>query len=177
MPKIKKYAKMLLNTTGTEAVPGAINQLSTVNELLSESREFRGLFENPVFSTEEKARILRQLSDRLNLSEDIVRLILRLSEDRIISALPELINAATAIYLEKKKRAKAVVMTSIDTKGRHNARLASSLKQLTGRDIDIEYVIDPSLLGGVLIKVGSTMYDGSIKGQVRLLKDELLKEL
>ena len=43
------------------------------------------------------------------------------------------------------------------------------------REVDIEYVMDPSLLGGILVKVGSTMYDSSVKGQLRLLKDELIK--
>jgi F0F1-type ATP synthase delta subunit len=46
---------------------------------------------------------------------------------------------------------------------------------LIERDVDIEFVLEPSLLGGVLVKVGSTMYDSSIKGQLRLLKDELIK--
>ena len=49
------------------------------------------------------------------------------------------------------------------------------MKQITGRDVDLEFVIDPSLLGGVRIKVGSTMYDSSIKGQLGLLKDKLIK--
>jgi F0F1-type ATP synthase delta subunit len=43
------------------------------------------------------------------------------------------------------------------------------------RDVDIEYVMDPSLLGGILVKVGSTMYDTSIKSQLRLLRDDLIK--
>ena len=53
--------------------------------------------------------------------------------------------------------------------------MKSSLKEITGRDIDIEFVIDPALLGGVRIKVGSTMYDSSIKGQLGLLRDKLIK--
>jgi F0F1-type ATP synthase delta subunit len=57
----------------------------------------------------------------------------------------------------------------------YEAQLAGSLRQVTGRDIDLEFVIDPSLLGGVRIKVGSTMYDSSIKGQLGLLKDKLIK--
>jgi F0F1-type ATP synthase delta subunit len=50
-----------------------------------------------------------------------------------------------------------------------------SLKQITGKEIDLEFVMDPSLLGGVRIKVGSTMYDSSIKGQLGLLRDKLIK--
>ena len=46
---------------------------------------------------------------------------------------------------------------------------------MTSREVEVEFSEDPSLIGGVLIKVGSTMLDGSIKGQLRLLKEELIK--
>lgn len=174
--EIRRYAKILLNTIRLDAVPEAISRLSAFNSLLSGSREFRGFFENPAFKASEKETVLEKISGRLGLSRDMVRLIMRMSESKMLSRLPDVIGAVAAAYLEKKKRAKAVVVTSFDTKGNYDARLASSLRQLTGRDVDIEYVVDPSLLGGILIKVGSTMYDSSIKGQFRLLKDELLKE-
>jgi F0F1-type ATP synthase delta subunit len=67
------------------------------------------------------------------------------------------------------------MMTPVEVGKEYEERLKSSLKKLIDRDVDLEYVLDPSLLGGVLVKVGSTMYDSSIKGQLRLLKDELIK--
>jgi F-type H+-transporting ATPase subunit delta len=66
-------------------------------------------------------------------------------------------------------------MTPIEISKVHENTLKSSLKKITDRDVDIEYVMDQSLLGGILIKIGSTMYDTSIKGQLRLLRDELIK--
>lgn len=174
--KIKKYAKIFFNSTDIEMVPEAIGQLSTISGLMSRSKEFKGLFDNPSFTPGEREKIMKELSDRFKLSDSTTRLIMLLSEDRMILSLPELIDTIIKIYLEKKKRAKAMVVTSIDTKNKFDDRLLSSLKKITGRDVDIEYVIDRSLLGGMLIKVGSTMYDSSIKGQFRLLKDELLKE-
>jgi ATP synthase F1 delta subunit len=93
----------------------------------------------------------------------------------VIAALTEILRTATEIYFEKKKRAKAVVFTPVEIARNYEERLKVSLKKLVDRDVEIEYVIDPSLLGGVLVKVGSTMYDSSVKGQLRLLKDELIK--
>jgi ATP synthase F1 delta subunit len=66
-------------------------------------------------------------------------------------------------------------MTPIEMSADQESKLKMSLKQLTDRDVDIEYVIDTSLLGGILVKMGSTMYDTSIRSQLRLLKDELIK--
>ncbi len=172
---VKRYARMFLNSVGVEAVPGALDQLSAVNELMEKSAGFRGVLLNPLFTEEERKGVMKELSGKLNLSESTVGFILSLSANGLISSLAVVIQILTALYLEKKKRAKAMVVTPVDTGGKYDDVLKSSLKRLTGRDIEIEYVIDPSLLGGVLVKVGSTMYDSSIKGQLRLLKDDLVK--
>ena len=171
----KRYAKALLGIVGFDKALEALNELSLVNDLMVKSKEFRGLLVNPQFSSEEKEKIIKQVADRLKLSESSVKYILHLSELGVIIYLSDIIKIATAIYLEKKKKAKAVVMTPIEISKDDGERIKSSLSKLIDRDVDIEYVRDPSLLGGILIKVGSTMYDTSIKGQLRLLKDELIK--
>jgi len=104
-----------------------------------------------------------------------VKFILHIAEVGVIVALADIIRIATTIYLERKKKAKAVVMTPIAISADRENTLKASLKRLTDRDVDLEYIIDPSLFGGILVKIGSTMYDTSIKGQLRLLKDELIK--
>ncbi|HET6514573.1 MAG TPA: ATP synthase F1 subunit delta [Thermodesulfovibrionales bacterium] len=172
---IKRYAKMFLNMVGVDDVPGAVAELTAVKELMGKSHEFRGLLENPLFTGEERERILRKGPGGLKLSDYTIRLILHLSEESVIGSLPGFIESMTALYLEKKKRARAFVVTPIDTDRKYDDALKASLKRLTGRDIDLEYRVDPSLLGGLLVKVGSTMYDSSIKGQLRLLKDDLIK--
>lgn len=173
--EIKRYAKMFINAVGLDGTAQAVNELQSVNDLMSKSKAFRMLLENPLFTGKEREKALKEISKRVKLSDNTVRLVVHLSEQRIISNLSGLIMSATAIYLEKKKRTKAVVTTPVEISSRYNDRLKTSLKNLTGRDVDIEYIVSPALLGGMLIKVGSTMYDSSIKGQLRLLKDDLMK--
>ncbi len=172
---VKRYAKMFFGSVGVDAVPRALEELAAVNAVMEKSREFRGLLENPRFTRDEREKVMGLASSRLNLSDGTVRFILFLAEQMVIPLLSELIGLVTAMYLEKKKRAKATVVTPFDTNRKYDDVLRSSLKRLTGKEIDIEYLVDPSLLGGVLVKVGSTMYDSSIKGQLRLLKDDLVK--
>jgi len=172
----KRYAKILLSTVFIEDIPSVISELSMVNDLMSKNKEFKSLLVNPQFTSEEKGEALRQIGKRLGLSQDVVKFITHLSELRAMLYLPEIIRIAMTLYLEKKRRVKAIVMSPIEIIGEYEARLKSSLERVTGKGIDIEYMMDPSLLGGVLIKVGSMMYDSSIKGQLRLLKDELIKE-
>jgi F-type H+-transporting ATPase subunit delta len=173
--QVKRYAKMFLNVIGMEDAPKAIEELKAVDAVMSQSKEFKVFLESPGFSLDDRQRVLRGVSPLLALSDQTVRFITRLTEERIVFALSHLISVVVALYLEKKKRVMVVVMTPGVVQEIYTQRLTASLKKLTGKDVDIEYVIDPTLLGGMRIKVGSTMYDSSIKGQLRLLKDDLKK--
>ena len=171
----KKYAKTFISIVGIDDAPQALTELVLIETLMAKSREFRSLLLNPGFSSAEKENGLKQVAGRLNLSEKIVRFVSHITQIGVITALSEIIKAATAIYLEKKKRTKATVLTPVEISEKYADRLRISLKRLVAKDVDIEFVMDPSLLGGILVKVGSTMYDSSIKGQLRLLQDELIK--
>ena len=171
-----RYAKALLRSVSIENIPQSLAELVSVNDLMVRSKEFRSLLINPRFTPEERSNVIKSLSERLKLSEYTVKFILHLSEVGVIIALPDIIRIATNLYLEKKKQARAVVMTPIQISKDNENILKASLKKVTDKDVEVEYVIDPSLLGGILIKMGSTMYDTSIKGQLRLLKDALIKE-
>jgi ATP synthase F1 delta subunit len=166
---------MFFNAVGLDAVPGALGELSSLQELMEKSRDFRGFLENPCFTREEREKVMTHFTRAGGLSPHTVKFILYLAEQSAIAALPDLIHIVHTMYLERKKKAKAIVVTPVDTQKKYEETLKSSLKQITGRDVDIEYVVDPSLLGGVLVKVGSSMYDSSIKGQLRLLRDDLIK--
>ncbi len=171
----KKYAKTFMSVVGVEEMPKALVELGVVDNLMQKSAEFRSLLVNPGFSAEERAKAFQQVAAKAGLSEKVVKFVMHLTEIRVVAALSDVLKIATALYLERMRRAKAVVMTPVEIGKDYEARLKSSLKKLIEREVDIEYVIDPSLLGGVLVKVGSTMYDSSVKGQLRLLKDELIK--
>lgn len=170
-----RYAKALLRNVGIENAPQALTELISINDLMVRSKEFRSFLINPRFTADERAAVIKSVSDRLKMSESTVKFISHISEVGVIAALSDIIRIATNLYLERKKKAKAVVMTPIAISKDRESTLKASLKKVTDRDVDLEYVIDPSLLGGILIKMGSTMYDTSIKGQLRLLKDELIK--
>jgi F-type H+-transporting ATPase subunit delta len=175
LKEAKKYAKAFLDTVGMENAPQALAEVNAINDLMVKSKKFKNLFVSPQFTLEEREKIIKQLAARIKLSDKVLKFIMYLSELGLILNLSDIIRIATSLYLEKKKRAKAVVMTPIEIGKDHENRLMASLKKLTDRDIDIEYIVDPSLLGGIQIKVGSTVYDTSIKGQLRLLKNELIK--
>ncbi len=172
---VKRYAKQFLSAVDLNEVPQGIDQLSAIADLMEKDKSFRNLMVSPVFSADEIGRIISYLSVKLKMSGKVAKYLQYLVETGSISALSEIIGAIQAQYLEIKNRSKAVVTTSVQVGKDYAAQLSESLKRVTGGDIDLEFVLDPSLLGGVKIKVGSTMYDSSIKGQLGLLKDKLIK--
>ncbi|MBF0507259.1 MAG: ATP synthase F1 subunit delta, partial [Nitrospirae bacterium] len=172
---VKRYAKQFLSAVDLSEVPQGIEQLSAIADLMEKDKNFRNLLISPVFSVDESGRIITYLSEKLKMSGKASKYLHYLVGSGVISGLPAIISAIQAQYLEIKKRSKAVVTTAVQVGKDYATQISGSLKQVTGREMDIEFVVDPSLLGGVSIKVGSTMYDSSIKGQLGLLKDKLIK--
>ncbi len=172
---VKQYAKMFFNTVELDKVPGALDELKSLSELMEKSPEFKGLLGNPLFTSGDREKAMKYVAEKMRVSGSTIKFILYLAEKMVISQLAQLVQIITALYLEKKKRAKATVLVSVETGRNYDDILKPSLKRLTGREVDLEYVVDPSLLGGVVIKVGSTLYDSSLRGQLRLLKDDLIK--
>jgi ATP synthase F1 delta subunit len=170
-----RYAKALLRNVGFDEAPQAISEISLINAIMTKSREFRILLVNPRFTAEERESVIKQIAEQYKLSEFTVKFINYLSDVRAVMLLPDIIRIATNLYFEKKQKAKATIMTPVEISAELEKKLKESLKKVTDKELEIEYVMDPSLLGGVLIKIGSTMYDTSIRGQLRLLKDELIK--
>jgi ATP synthase F1 delta subunit len=171
----KRYATMYLNAVGLEGAPRALEELAVVNALMEKSPDLRSLLVSPLFSDEECQAAFQVVAGRLNLSKVTVTFINFLAEQKAAGALDEVITKALAMYQEKKKKITATVITPSAIGSEYEQRLAGALGEITGRDVSIEYRTDPSLLGGMLIQAGSTMFDGSIKGQLRLLKEELVK--
>lgn len=172
---INRAARAFMNTVDIDRVPNCLKELTSVSDFLLKNKDLKGFFVNPLFSDDERGKVLNLLKDRMNLSDETVKFLRFVLEEKAISGLPEIIKKITSLYLDKKRKAKATVITPVSLDRRYDERLKVSLKRLTGRDVDIDYLVDPSLLGGVVIKVGSTMYDSSIRGQLRLLRDNLIK--
>jgi len=171
----KRFAKMFLNAVGIEKAAEALKELSILKALMERSTEFRGFLVGPMFSDEERGRAFEEIGRSLNISAETVKFVNYLSSKGAAGALGEVTDKAVALYADMKNLAKATVITPVAIGTEYEGRLKESLKRLVNRDIELEYVTDPSLLGGMLVKVGSTMYDGSVSGQLRLMKDELIK--
>lgn len=172
---VKKYAKkFVVNVKKTEISKG-IEQLEAVVRLMRQNKDFRTFVVCPIFDKSEMKKALAFISKKIGATAKAGKYLEYLYDEKALGSLPEIVDAINALYLEMQKRSKAIVTSPRPVAKKYEAELKRSLKKVTGRDIDVEYVVDPSLLGGVRIRIGSTMYDSSIKGQLGLLRDKFIE--
>jgi len=173
--KAKKYAKQFLNLVSLDQVPEIVDKLNLVATLMKKDKNFRNMLASPSFNDEERSNVIGYLCEKLSLSEEVKKFLTFLSKTGVLIGLNEIIRYINTLYMELKKKVKGIVISAVELPESYKQKIIESLKAVTDREVELQYEIDPSLIGGVRIKVGSTMYDLSIKGQLGLLRDKLIK--
>jgi F-type H+-transporting ATPase subunit delta len=172
---VKKYAKKFLANIDKAEIAKGIGQLESVVYLMKQSRDFRTFVVCPVFDKAEMEKALAFICGKIGASPKVGKYLEYLYCEKALGSLPEIVDIINTLYLEMQRRAKAIVTSPMPVAPEYEAELKRSLQKVTGKDIDIEFVVDPSLLGGVKIRIGSSMYDSSLKGQLGLLRDKFIE--
>jgi F-type H+-transporting ATPase subunit delta len=151
----------------------AIAELRAIASLLAESAELRRVWENPAIPAEQKHRVLDVIAQRNGFTVQARNLIAVLIDHRRIHFLEPII-----AQLEKELNARLgfaeAEITSARALGDPEKReFEAQIGRLTGKKVRARYEQDASLLGGAVVRLGSTIYDGSVKGQLERLKEAL----
>lgn len=173
--KAKKYAKQFFGLVSIDQTPEIVTKLEDVALLMQKERQFRNMLTSPSFSDEERERVITEICQRTGLPEEVKKFLTYLSSEGVLVGLGEIVRYINLLYLEAKKKVKGIVTSATELSEEIKKRLAETLSSITGKEVELQYEVDPSLIGGLRVKVGSTMYDLSIKGQLGLLRDKLIK--
>ncbi len=171
----KKYSRAILNTIELSDIPRVIEELKAFSSLIDDNRQLKLLFAGQIFSDEEKGKAFAAIKPALKFNAGTEKFLNLIIAQGYLTAMKEIITYTVNTYNEKQKKATAVVISPVSLDKGYADRLKVALKNLIDRDVDIENEVDPSLLGGFVVRVGSTIYDSSVKGQLRLLKSELMR--
>ncbi len=151
-----------------------IADLDAFARMMNGHDQLRDLFASPVLSLDRKRAVLDELLTRMKLrptSENFLRLLLTNSRlhslDQMLRALAREIDARTGIV-------SAEVTTARELGEQEMALLRDKLKAATGKDVRLQFRTDPNIIGGVVTRIGSTVYDGSIKSQLAQMKRKLV---
>lgn len=171
----KKYSRAIINSVDVDKLPVMIEELKAFAGLIEENRQLKLLFAGQIFSEAEKGKAFDALAPAIKLNANTTKYLKIIIVQGHLSAIKEIITTTIDAYNDKQKKATAVVVSSVALDSTNAERLKEALKKMTDREITIESETDASLLGGFIVKVGSTIFDSSVKGQLRLLKAELLR--
>lgn len=171
----KKYSRALISGIEIADIPKVLQEFNDFSLLIDKNRRLKLLFAGPIFSEGEKVKAFEALTPLLKFNPGTEKFLKLIIIQGHLAAIKEVIAATLAAYNEKEKKAVALVISSVALDEKNTDRLKSALNKMTGREITVENRIDGSLLGGFIVKVGSTVFDSSVKGQLRLLKAELMK--
>lgn len=174
--KVKKFVKSFFAAFNMTEVEKAIEDLTLFNSMVKQSMELKSLLVSPLFKDSEKIKALDAITLKLKLARKSEMLIKKGVEEKIISHLSLIIDNLNSLYLEANKRSEAVVLSSARLDEELDVKLKESLSSILDREVDLTYEIDSSLMGGIIIKVGSIMFDSSLKGQLNLIRDEMLRK-
>jgi F-type H+-transporting ATPase subunit delta len=172
----RRYAKALIDMAASEGIVDQIerNLGRTVRTIVAD-RKLKNFFFNPVYKSQDKRKLLDMVIKEMEISGLLKKfLILLIERDRI----PDL-EAVHAEYVHLSNtlnnRAEAEVRTAVPLSESAQEKLRAKLQALTGKNIYLKIQEDPSLIGGIVTRIGSVVYDGSIQSQVMRLKDQIIK--
>jgi F-type H+-transporting ATPase subunit delta len=172
----RRYAQALADVAISRGQAKAVEQeLAQFAELVRSGQELHSIFASPVVSQKDKLKILSAIIDRTHPSETTVNLLrLLLSHYR----LQDLEVVWRQLQRELNKREgilPAEITTAAPIDSAEQQALSSKLAQLTGKRIQLEYKVDPELIAGVVTKVGSVVYDGSVRTRLGTMKRKLIE--
>jgi F-type H+-transporting ATPase subunit delta len=169
-----RYAKALLDVAIAESNPEQAEQeLGWFAALSKQHPDLDRVLMNPVVPAARKRALVADLAQRGSLSAPVAKLLVLLAERDRLALVPDLV----AVFQERLREYRQVVNAEVTTAEPLSPERAEVLRQrlaaMTGRAVTMTTAVDPSLIGGVVTRIGSTVYDGSVARQLQSIRQGL----
>ena len=145
-------------------------------ETFAASADLRNFLETPAVDYEAKQNVIHKLAERMELAPEVRNFIQLLVLHRRTDLLPEIQQAFESDLNARMGIAEADVKSARELSAKEKERLTAALEQRTGKKIQARFREDKSLLGGLVVRVGSTIYDGSVREHLTRLRQKLEEE-
>ncbi|MBF0564287.1 MAG: ATP synthase F1 subunit delta [Nitrospirae bacterium] len=171
----KRYAKALFDKEELSNVEKVLDEITALKSLMDNDAGIYSIFVNPMFSFEDKQKTINIISGKAGFSGLTESFVLYIVEEGFIHGLGGIIDILTELTFEARKKARVTVMSPEMLSESVEECLSRSLEARLGKKVEIMVKIDPSIIGGLVVQVGGVIIDTSITGQLRQLKEELIK--
>ncbi len=152
----------------------AVQELHSVDALLKESDQLRRVLENPSIPGDRKRAVLDVITARLGATGQVRNFIAVLTDNRRLPLFSEILKQVEQELNDRQGFAEAQVSTARQLGDPEKQMLEAEITKMTGKKVRARYEQDASLLGGAVVQVGSTIYDGSVKGQLERIREQLV---
>lgn len=172
---LRKYAQAL-GEVAVEARLEAevLDQLQEFRKILTDHRELREALASPAYPLQVKREIIGRVADLLQLHQIVRNFLLLLEERGRLRQLPEII-AAYQRFLDDRRgilQVEAVLPHPLDE--RRVTGLGNRLERVLAKPVRLQVRVDESLIGGIVVRIGSTVYDGSVRAALRRVRERLV---
>ncbi len=173
---VSHYARALADVVLQVKLDGAgiDRQIDDFLAAWDSSRELREVFENPAISEAQKVTVLDKMNAKLGMAPQVRNFIAVLIRNGRVAHIREVIQAYRTELQERQGIRQAEIVTARELGDQERNFLLAGVGQLAGAKIQATFKLDPSILGGTVVRIGSTVYDGSVKGRLERLRDELV---
>jgi F-type H+-transporting ATPase subunit delta len=169
-----RYADALVDVALSQnAAPEVRRQLGDFLELLREAPDLRLLLDSPAVSRPSKRAVVESLAVRMGASKTMRNFLMVVLDRRRTALLPEIQAAFDTQLDERMGVSRAAVTSAHALSDVEKAELIAALAHITGKRVDAEYRIDPALIAGAVVRIGSTIYNGSVQAQLERLRAQL----
>lgn len=172
----RRYAKALLEAAIKQrAFSFVLDELESFHNLLRDSSLLQTLFLSPAISSAKKKKVLEDLSKKTNYQQLTINFLTTLIHRGRLGILDQAIVSAEQQFLERQGIIVVEVMTARVLSEKENDDLMKELETFTGKKVQIENTVNPKLIGGIITRIGTTVYDGSVLAQLEQMKAKIMQ--
>ena len=170
----RRYARALMSIGSADGSFERMGgEVKAIADTIRDSKELREVLTNPAFPRGDREKLLGAILERLGASQTVKNFARLLLERERLVVLPDIARELETMIDDKAERVKAVVTAAIPLSSREEEELTQALTQMSGKRVELETARDPELLGGIVAKVGDTVYDGSLRTQLARMREQL----
>lgn len=172
-----QYANALADIAMAQgAAEKTAEQLVGFGALYAESAELRNFLASPAVAGEAKHRVIGKLLARVGGSKIVQNFLFVVADHHRTHVLPEMIAAFQQVIRQRQGIMEAQISSAVELSKTQKAEMEFTLERLTGKRVEAKFSLEPNLLGGAVVRVGDTVYDGSLRSRLNELRARLASE-
>jgi F-type H+-transporting ATPase subunit delta len=166
-----RYATALFELAlENNAVDAVKADLARFNGLIAQNPDLERLVRSPVFSADEQTRALSAVLDKAGIGGLTAQFLKVVASNRRLFAVRDMIRAYSALVARHHGEVTAQVTVAEPLSEAHRAAIRDALKSVTGKDVELDVKLDPAIIGGLVVKLGSRMVDSSLRTKLNSIK-------